>query len=236
MENKVSEKIRLVLNELAILNQPEHKNDKIFYRLEDLRRMRSLGAELYFLADTAAKQGEVLFDEEKTAPIVSVIDTLTSTEPQQPEPAIVQEVTPQPEPEPVPEPEPKPEVVITEMNETFEMPPARLDEPLPETQLTEEKLTEHEPAPEVLQSHRNEAPKFTAAHISSQLSLTRRFEYINNLFGGNSELFMEFLDELGYSKSADEAMTVFDRFADKGNWRRRQETADDFRRTLRKLF
>ena len=232
MENKVSEKIRLVLNELAILNQPEHKNDKIFYRLEDLRRMRSLAAELYFLTDTAAKQGEVLFTEEKVEPLVSVENTVTTPDPAVPDPVAEPETNP--EPETIAEPEP--EEVMIEMMETAEEPPIVNDEPLPEPEITEEEITEHEPAPELQKAHSNEAPRFTAAHLSSQLSLTRRFEYINNLFGGNSELFMEFLDELGYSKTADEAMSIFDRHAENGNWRRRQESADDFRRTLRKLF
>ncbi len=232
MENKVSEKIRLVLNELAILNQPEHKNEKIFYRLEDLRRMRSLSAELYFLTDTAAKHGEVLFTEEKAEPIVSVENTVTTPEPVEPEPFEEAEITP--EPELIAEPEP--EVVLSEMMETIEEPPVVIDEPLPQPEITEEEITEHEPSPELLDAHSHEAPRYTAAHISAQLSLTRRFEYINNLFGGNSELFMEFLDELGYSKTADEAMSIFDRYAENGNWRRRQESAEDFRRTLRKLF
>jgi hypothetical protein len=174
----------------------------------------------------------VLFTEEKAEPIVSVENTVTIPEPVEPEPFEEAEITP--EPELIAEPEP--EVVLSEMMETIEEPPVVIDEPLPQPEITEEEITEHEPSPELLDAHSHEAPRYTAAHISAQLSLTRRFEYINNLFGGNSELFMEFLDELGYSKTADEAMSIFDRYAENGNWRRRQESADDFRRTLRKLF
>jgi hypothetical protein len=226
MENKVSEKIRLVLNELAILNQPEHKNDKIFFRLEDLRRMRSLGAELYFLADTASRQGEILFAEENTQPVAPLPPIEPVFEPVAPEPEI--------------QPEPEPQVVVEEMSAVEEV-VVSLDEPteiqeVAEEVVTEEEITKHEPTEELQEGHHHEAPKYTAAHISAQLSLTRRFEYINNLFGGNTEQFMEFLDELGYCKTADEAMAIFDRYAANGNWRRRQESADDFRRSLRKLF
>lgn len=225
MENKVSDKIRLVLNELAILNQPESKNGKIFYRIEDLRRIRSLSSELYLLCDLASKQGEVFHPE-----------VTTHMEP----PVVVSQHVPEPEPQVEMVPEPEPESEQPEMSE----PPVTgmPEEAAPEAEgpsseiSIEELVHSHEPAKEVVEAHHHEKPRVTAEHLSAQLSLTRRFEYINNLFGGNAELFMEFLDAVAYSASPDEAMDVFDRKYEENNWKRRQETADDFRRMIRKIF
>lgn len=217
MENKVSDKIRLLLNELAILNQPESKNGKIFYRIEDLRRIRSLSAELYLLCDMASKQGEIFHPE----PVAAA-----------PEMTVVEEVVSAPEPSAPAAPE-APVVVSAPAPEEM---PVALEEPLAEEISVEELVHSHEPAPEVVEAHPNEKPRYSADHLSAQFSLTRRFEYINNLFGGNAELFMEFLDEITYCKSPSEAVDVFDRHYEQKNWRRKEETADDFKRMIRKFF
>lgn len=232
MENKVSDKIRLVLNELAILNQPESKNGKIFYRIEDLRRIRGLASELYLLCDLASKQGEVFHPE-----------VTTHAEP----PVMVSQHVPEPEPQVVNVPEvmEKPESETTRFDQQ-EISEAASKEPVqevvaktegPSSEISIEELVHsHEPAQEVVEAHHHEKPRVTADHLSAQLSLTRRFEYINNLFGGNAELFLEFLDGVAYSSNLDEAMAVFDRKYEENNWRRKQETADDFRRMIRKIF
>jgi hypothetical protein len=232
MENRVSDKIRRVLNEIAILNQPEEKNGKLFYRLEDLRQIKILGAELYLLSDLATKTGEVYHPE-----VVHGLEIPTA------EPAAVipePEVIAQPVmPELTVEPTLAPEPVIIEVAEPVAEVHKIIEETpvIPEEIIVEEaKLHTHEPSEKLQEEHQHHKPAKSAEQLASGLSLTRRFEYINNLFGGNAELFMEFLDEVGYCRNTSEAMDVFDKHYEQNAWRKREEAADDLKRMIRKSF
>lgn len=232
MENRVSDKIRRLLNEIAILNQPEEKNGKLFYRLEDLRQLRVLGAELYLLCDLAAKTGEVFHPEVKQELEIPVFE-----EPEQAAKTQEAEVNiPEPPVElpeaPLAEPAVEIPVVRDEPEQVIVTP-----EPEPaEEIISEANLNSHEPSEKLQEEHHHHKPRKTAEQLAAGLSLTRRFEYINNLFGGNAELFMEFLDEVGYSENSSAAMDVFDKHYEHNNWRRREETADDLRRMIRKSY
>ena len=270
MENKVSEKIRLILNELAILNQPEQTENKIFYKHEDLLKIRSLAAELYLNSDLAMQsdnepQPEVMptfepvVDETRPEPVaeaveeIQVEETIIVTEEIE-IPAAVEPLfevdTPEIISEPVAEPEVivetppaiEPEPVVAEV--PVEAPPVSTPEPevieIPveepiQTELPlDGQIDTHEPSEELQEQHDFKPPRITSEQIASQISFTRRFEYINQLFGGNTELFMEFLDEMGYSRDTAHAMEIFDRHYNEKNWQRRQESAMEFKRLLQR--
>lgn len=267
MENKVSEKIRLILNELAILNQPEQTENKILLRHEDLLKIRSLAAELYINSDLATQANveiepaviptpDPAIEEVKPDPeivmqeVVEVLETAiieeeitepVSIEPLmvEPEPEIIPEpvavsppvaevivdapVEPEPEPELEPEPEPEPEPTQNPVEE-----PIQTELPL------DGQIDTHEPSEELQEQHDFKPQRITSEQIASQISFTRRFEYINQLFGGNTELFMEFLDEMGYSRDTAHAMEIFDKHYNEKNWQRRQESAMEFKRLLQR--
>ena len=211
MENKVSEKIRLILNELAILNQPEQKENKIFYRLEDLLKIRSLSAELYLNTDMAAQTGEVF---QAAAPVFEPVPKVVSAPFVESEdhsvPETMEQVETQPEVEMIAEPQ------VAEMN------------------ILDAQIDTHEPSEQLQEQNDFKPPRITAEQIASQISFTRRFEYINQLFGGNTELFMEFLDEMGYSRDTAHAMEIFDKHYFEKNWQRKQESAFEFKRLLQR--
>jgi hypothetical protein len=258
MENKVSEKIRLILNELAILNQPEQKENKIFYRLEDLLKIRSLSAELYLNTDMAAQTGEVF---QAAAPVFEPVPEVVSApfvesdEHSVPE-TMEQEVT-QPEAELIEKPEAG-ELIVEDALPKFQAEPAdepalaeedKVEIPVAEepiiTAVAEEEpiqtelpldaqIDTHEPSEKLQEQNDFKPPRITAEQIASQISFTRRFEYINQLFGGNTELFMEFLDEMGYSRDTAHAMEIFDKHYFEKNWQRKQESAFEFKRLLQR--
>ena len=272
MENKVSEKIRLILNELAILNQPEQTGNKIFNKHEDLLKIRSLAAELYLNSYLAMQSDNVPLPEviptfeplvEETRPEhvaeaveeIQVEETIIATEEieitaaveplfEVDTPEIVSEHDPVAEPEVVVETpsEIEPEPVVAEV--PVEAPPVSTSEPevieIPveepiQTELPlDGQIDTHEPSEELKEQHDFKPPRITSEQIASQISFTRRFEYINQLFGGNTELFMEFLDEMGYSNDTTHAMEIFDRHFNEKNWQRRQESAMEFKRLLQR--
>jgi hypothetical protein len=258
MENKVSEKIRLILNELAILNQPEQKENKIFYRLEDLIKIRSLAAELYLNGDMAVQTGEVyqtsipVFETQSDEVSVHVDEAeeivepeITAPEVTQPEEEIIstpifeeplkEETLPELQAEPPAEP------VLAE-EEIVEIPTATEpviaevaeEEPIQTELPLDAQIDTHEPSEQLQEQHDFKPPRITSEQIASQISFTRRFEYINQLFGGNTELFMEFLDEMGYSRDTVHAMEIFDKHYYEKNWQRKQESAAEFKRLLQR--
>ena len=258
MENKVSEKIRLILNELAILNQPGQTENKIFYRHEDLLKIRSLAAELYLNTDLAMQVNELhqpevipafepVAEEALPETEVEVVEEIQMEEPL----IVIEEIAISNAVEPFFEVE-TPEIIAESFDETpvatpeeiKETPPPIEPEPIvPEVPAEEPIQTElpldgqidtHEPSEELQEQHDFKPPRITSEQIASQISFTRRFEYINQLFGGNTELFMEFLDEMGYSRDTAHAMEIFDRHHNEKNWQRRQESALEFKRLLQR--
>lgn len=275
MENKVSEKIRLILNELAILNQPGQTENKIFYRHEDLLKIRSLAAELYLNTDLEMQAGEQpqpeviptfepIAEEIQPEPVAEAVEEIqveetiivteeieipAAVEPlfevDKPEinaepvaeapvaaPEVVVETPPAIEPEPVVAEVPvEAPPVSTPEPEVIEIP---VEEPIQTELPLDGQIDTHEPSEELQEQHDFKPPRITSEQIASQISFTRRFEYINQLFGGNTELFMEFLDEMGYSRDTAHAMEIFDKHYNEKNWQRRQESAMEFKRLLQR--
>jgi hypothetical protein len=80
----------------------------------------------------------------------------------------------------------------------------------------------------------NAVPEIDADAILMSLSMSRRFEFANFLFGGDMARFRLFIEEFvraGASGSAD----VFDRWYTECDWRRKDESATDLYRNLKRL-
>jgi len=262
MENKVSEKIRLILNELSILNQPEQTGNKILYPHKDLLRIRSLAAELYLNSNLATQANtetesevrlvaEPVAEEVQPEPEIAVqevveVEETSVNEEELPVPVSIEPMMVEPGSEIIPEPIAVPPPLVEEVIvETHAEPvPAPVTESKPKYIPVEEpiqtelpldgQIDTHEPSLELQEQHDFKRPRITSEQIASQISFTRRFEYINQFFGGKTELFMEFLDEMGYSRDTAHAMEIFDNHYNEKNWQRRQESAMEFKRLLQR--
>ncbi len=235
MENEVSKKIRLLLNEVAILNQPDMLEGKIIYHLDTLVKIKSLCAELYLLADQSVNASVLAPVPQKTTPAENPLPPAEVLPPapeaeQTPinEPVIntennipqVEEVLPDPEIVVLPqiaEPKPIDPPTITQV-------PSPVNLPIVET--TPEVVSPPQVASSV-NSNSGDA-------LASKISLTRRFEYINNLFAGDASAFMAFLGKIASSANAEQAMAAFDAEAESRNWKRKAESAGDLKQLLRK--
>ncbi len=253
--NIYSEKLRLVLNELAILNQPEQRNGIFFYGLSQIRRIKELAAEAYILADLASTESaraKVPLETPNTTVEKIMRETqepvkeepkIIEPEPmaEEEEPAIeepVQEIevesAPEPENEPEPEiaeviePEPISPVEVPEMIEVIE------EIEVPEEEVIEEEEIEEAPEPKMEESVNNNQGS-RAGEFSKTVSMTRRFEYINKLFKGNSEEYNRLVNKI---ESLDKA-AVLKSFSDcyyNLEWNRNQESADEFKSLIVKFF
>ena len=75
-----------------------------------------------------------------------------------------------------------------------------------------------------------------ANEILSMFSFSRRFEFGNFLFGGDMKLFAVFISEMLAASNADERDDVFDTWYNQRQWSRRDESANDLKRNLRKMI
>jgi hypothetical protein len=211
MQNDISNKVRLLLNELAILNQPDLIEGKFFYHADTLRRVQQLSAELYLLSDqlrgnVAAPLSEPAPHEEKTEPVAEKI-------------LEVPVVTP---PEPILVPEP---IVVEPLPQIVEAEPVAIPTPV------------EVPAAEIKHEPVTPPPVNTGAVdvFDGKISFTRRFEYVNSLFGGDSGAFSAFLHEISAAGNREAAMHIFESAFEQRQWKRKSETADDLKLLIKKV-
>ena len=76
----------------------------------------------------------------------------------------------------------------------------------------------------------------TANAIISKFSLTRRYEFMNFLFGGDMNRFAVFISEILNAPSADAREDVFEKWHESNQWSRKYETATDLKRSLNKIL
>lgn len=81
-----------------------------------------------------------------------------------------------------------------------------------------------------------EAHKTKAQEILGMFSLSRRFEFANLLFAGDMQQFILFLCEVLAAPNNDAREDVIDEWYEKNQWRRKDETASDLKRNLRKML
>ena len=75
-----------------------------------------------------------------------------------------------------------------------------------------------------------------ANEILGMFSLTRRYEFVNFLFGGDMHQFVVFITELIQTPGVEAQEAVFDRWYEEGQWRRKDESAMDLKRSIRKML
>lgn len=228
MENTVSNKVRLLLNELAILNQPEVSGGKFIYNIDTLLRIKSLSAELYLLVN------------EQLEGLSGSATQLGQTQ----ESSIKAEETPSPEG--------YPEIMEVEDNQivdSFDEENTDEKDPITITESVEVELDQNtaetepvatEPIADIIESHSeqkvNPIPTASENRFEGKISLTRRFEYVNNLFSGESDTFSGFLNAISISGSLEAAMQHYQKEYEGRNWRRKAETADDLKALIKKAF
>ncbi len=86
------------------------------------------------------------------------------------------------------------------------------------------------------QTHDLDAHKSKAQEILGMFSLSRRFEFANLLFAGDMQQFILFLCEVLAAQSSDNREDVIDKWYEQNQWRRKDETASDLKRNLRKML
>ena len=80
------------------------------------------------------------------------------------------------------------------------------------------------------------AEGLTVAGIIGQFPLSRRFEFANILFGGDMENMGLFVQEIIDAPSAAARGDVYDRWFEQKQWRRRDESASDMWRMIKRIF
>jgi len=78
--------------------------------------------------------------------------------------------------------------------------------------------------------------KQRANDVMGMFSLTRRYEFVNFLFGGEMEKFSQFLCEMITAQSVEDRDSVYHRWHSENDWRRRDEAASDLLRNIKKML
>lgn len=82
----------------------------------------------------------------------------------------------------------------------------------------------------------NDSSAHTVAGIVGQFPLSRRFEFSNILFGGDMDNMGLFVQEIIDAPSAAARGDVYDRWYEQKQWRRRDESASDMWRMIKRIF
>ena len=78
--------------------------------------------------------------------------------------------------------------------------------------------------------------KQRANDVMGMFSLTRRYEFVNFLFGGEMEKFSQFLCEMITAQSVEDRDSVYHRWHSENDWKRRDEAASDLLRNIKKML
>jgi hypothetical protein len=77
---------------------------------------------------------------------------------------------------------------------------------------------------------------FTVNGVIGQMPLSRRFEFANILFGGDMEKMGLFIQQMIDAPNASARLDVYDHWYEEKQWRRREESASDMLRMLKRIF
>ncbi len=173
---------------------------------------------------------------------------------------VIPEVVPEVIPEVVPEVVPEPSVSDVEVNElsvetplvesesVIEIPAvievlAVVPEVVPEPVVSVEPAVFEIPVPavepvsaEAPTVDESVSPKVTVESVIGQMPLSRRFEFSNILFGGNMEKMGMFIQQIIDAPNAAGRLDVYDRWYEECQWRRRDESASDMLRMIKRIF
>jgi hypothetical protein len=92
------------------------------------------------------------------------------------------------------------------------------------------------PAEPKLEAAVENTASFTVNGVIGQLPLSRRFEFSNILFGGDMEKMGLFIQQMIDAPNASARLDVYDHWYEEKQWRRRDESASDMLRMLKRIF
>jgi len=250
--------LREVLNNIASI-QHELANDQTQMLDSDiLMQLKGLAARLYLESDIELLS--MSFMEEDVPSVEQVPEIVPAFIPDVDEVALaavvpeVVEVIPEVVTEVVPEVVPEPSVSDVEVNElSVETPlvesesvievPAVVPEVVPEPVVSVEPAVFEVPVPavepvsaEAPTVDASVSPKVTVESVIGQMPLSRRFEFSNILFGGNMEKMGMFIQQIIDAPNAAGRLDVYDRWYEECQWRRRDESASDMLRMIKRIF
>ncbi len=214
--------LREVLNNIASI-QHELANDQTQMLDSDiLMQLKGLAARLYLESDIELLS--MSFMEEDVPSVEQVPEIVPAFIPDVDEVALaavfpeVVEVIPEVVPEVIPEVFPEPVVPVE---------PAVFEVPVPAV----EPVSVEAPTVDASVS-----PKVTVESVIGQMPLSRRFEFSNILFGGNMEKMGMFIQQIIDAPNAAGRLDVYDRWYEECQWRRRDESASDMLRMIKRIF
>lgn len=256
--------LREVLNNIASI-QHELANDQTQMLDSDiLMQLKGLAARLYLESDIELLS--MSFMEEDVPSVEQVPEIVPAFIPDVDEVALaavvpeVVEVIPEVIPEVVLEVVSEPSVSDVEVNElsvetpllesesVTEIPavievPAVIPEVVPEPVVSVEPAVFEVPVPavepvsvEAPTVDESVSPKVTVESVIGQMPLSRRFEFSNILFGGNMEKMGMFIQQIIDAPNAAGRLDVYDRWYEECQWRRRDESASDMLRMIKRIF
>lgn len=218
--------LREVLNNIASI-QHELANDQTQMLDSDiLMQLKGLAARLYLESDIELLS--MSFMEEDVPSVEQVPEIVPAFIPDVDEVALaavfpeVVEVIPEVIPEVVPEviPEVFPEPVVPVEPAVFEVPVPAVEPVSVEAPTVDASVS----------------PKVTVESVIGQMPLSRRFEFSNILFGGNMEKMGMFIQQIIDAPNAAGRLDVYDRWYEECQWRRRDESASDMLRMIKRIF
>jgi hypothetical protein len=119
------------------------------------------------------------------------------------------------------------EVPVVEVPVVVEVPPVVEAVPVIEA---------HTPAEPKLEAAIENTASFTVNGVIGQMPLSRRFEFSNILFGGDMEKMGLFIQQMIDAPNASARLDVYDHWYEDKQWRRRDESASDMLRMLKRIF
>jgi hypothetical protein len=218
--------LREVLNNIASI-QHELANDQTQMLDSDiLMQLKGLAARLYLESDIELLS--MSFMEEDVPSVEQVPEIVPAFIPDVDEVALaavvpeVVEVIPEVIPEVVPAvvPEVVPEPVVSVEPAVFEVPVPAVEPVSVEAPTVDASVS----------------PKVTVESVIGQMPLSRRFEFSNILFGGNMEKMGMFIQQIIDAPNAAGRLDVYDRWYEECQWRRRDESASDMLRMIKRIF
>jgi len=234
-----------VLNHLASIHHELRNDQTQSLDLEKLGRLKLLAAQLYMEVDIELLSMEFPEPQEEVAEDPALLDeVLASPEAQIEEVVVVEEWLMSTHTEISSVVEQEPETQVLDVADLFspveseaisstvsETSPANVSETSPSTisETVESAVEDH-----TVEEHTVEG--LTVAGIIGQFPLSRRFEFANILFGGDMENMGLFVQEIIDAPSAAARGDVYDRWFEQKQWRRRDESASDMWRMIKRIF
>lgn len=211
MSTDTSQKIRLLLNELAILNQPKQLDGKLIYELTTLKKIKQISTELYVIVDTILEQTESIL----SIPTVEKVASIESEKKSQ------EEIVPT-----TPIVSPAMEVVLPTPDivevETAELP------------ITVDTITTNQ---QMSANNKDNSVELVDTNsIKEFMNFSHKYEFVNVLFGGDNLAFEKFLSQIITSSSKESALEIYKSNFESNSWRRKSDTAEDLKKVIQKYF